>query len=136
MDGTKIRAALGSWSGWKSFLLAAMFQLLLPLVAFLPEALRTGTVSIKTLGAGATVYILGLAVSCRDRLAFGTGLFAGVVSAVAFGADPAFIDPTTTQGNWGHKLPFVLISVAALGFVVDRAYYHVKTGETFGPFKS
>lgn len=102
--------------------------------AFLPEYMRTGGLSHKTLGAGSTLYILGLGLACRDKLAFVLGLVAGILAAVVYGADPALVDETVATSGKLPWLPWVLIAIVGFAFTVDRFVAHVVLFESFGPF--
>jgi hypothetical protein len=120
--------------GLKTWLIAILIQAGLPLLAFLPEYARTSHLSAKTIGAGSTLYILGLGLACKDKLAFGLGLGAGVCAAVLFGADPALVDDKVAASSFASSLAFVLIGIVALLFAIDRFVAHVLQFEAFGPF--
>lgn len=117
--------------GLQTLVIAVLIQGVLPLCAFLPEYMHTGTLSNKTLGAGSTLYILGLGLACRGKLPFVLGLVAGVLAAVVYGADPTLVDQTVATSS---RLAWGLIGVVGTAFVVDRFKAHVLLFEGFGPF--
>jgi len=111
-----------------------MVQAILPLCAFLPEYAREGKLSTRTMGAGSTLYVLGLGLACREPFAFVFGMLAGLVSALVYGSDPNFVDPKMEKSALAGWLPYLLVILVAVAFLVDRFYCHVLLSEDFGPF--
>src|ERR1700733_9042361 len=120
--------------GLRTWGIAIMVQALLPLCAFIPEYARYNKLSTRTMGAGCTLYVLGLGMSCRDPLVFVGGIVSGFISAVVYGADPNFVDPKMEMSSLSGWLPQLLVIFMLTGFLVDRFYNHVLLSDEFGPF--
>ena len=129
------RRNIDTLQGLRTWGIAVMVQAVLPLCAFLPEYAREGKLSTRTLGAGSTLYVLGLGLACRDPFVFVFGMLAGLVSALVYGSDPNFVDPKMDKSSLAGWLPYVLVILVAFAFLVDRFYCHVLLLEDFGPFR-
>jgi len=115
----------------EAFYVAVLVQLVAPLVVFVPELFRSGHIRREALGAGGSIYTLGLAVACRKKWAQTTAGIMGLFAAAVYGFDPSYVtplNPVEPLAQWQGNFPLALMVVAMLVYFADCLWHHVVSG--------
>jgi hypothetical protein len=114
---------------WEYFLLSMMFVLILPLLPLFMELFATREIKPDSMAMAIAMYAVGIGVTSRSQVVFGSCLLTGIIFAVVYGV--AVKSPSVAPSG---RICWFTIGLVFLIHGIERFQRHVQQRTPFLEF--